>query len=158
MGSQVASHLSCLTGQVQAVLEACSFICINQNNLSYWAESDATLPPVVIKFPTVIEPHHAFNLQSRPNGLSWQLTKPGCLESALLTFLIELSLRWNENANNEGQKGVQRVPSIDAEEGIHLPLQIASNPSSRPPTARLSSAGEISVPSLQFIGTQHRIG
>ena len=51
---------SLLTGKEWVVLELCSFVCMNQNNPPNWAESDATLPPIVLALPERIHIHTAF--------------------------------------------------------------------------------------------------
>ena len=48
MGGKSELYLSLVTGCEWVVLEGCSLICINQNNLPYWAESDTTIPLVVL--------------------------------------------------------------------------------------------------------------
>ena len=55
MGGMAASYSSHLTSKEQVILEACSLIYANQNNTPYWAKSDATLPPVVLALPILIE-------------------------------------------------------------------------------------------------------
>ena len=40
-----------MTGKERIVLELCSLIYMNENNLPYLAESDLTLPPVVLALP-----------------------------------------------------------------------------------------------------------
>ena len=50
-GGKVASFSSHLTSLEQAILKACNFIRMNQNNLSYLVKSDATLPPLALALP-----------------------------------------------------------------------------------------------------------
>ena len=48
---EVASYSSHLTSYERVVLERCSFNCMNHKNLAHGAESDATLPLLVLVLP-----------------------------------------------------------------------------------------------------------
>ena len=67
MGEKVAPYSSRLTGYERVILELSSLICIIKNYLPYGAESDATLPPVVLVLPAL---HHKTRVQPNVESLN----------------------------------------------------------------------------------------